>query len=109
MGQCWKTGFIDTNEGAQAARQFDHPKREGFPNLYLLLEPHPLRPQHFTPANYPRCGRESFNDYVLTIHKNSDFMEHWQEVGLQADTPADDISLNQENGMSPPDSFLGHT
>lgn len=94
----WKPALLENNEGFQQASRFDHPQREAdFPRLYLLSEPHPLRPAHFTQANHPLCTR-SFKDYVLTIHKSEAFMERWYRVGETTATPSDDVSLNQADG-----------
>lgn len=96
----WISASLDTDEGSQTVSKFVHPKREAdFPDLYLLQEPHPLRPEYFTPANHPRCTRPSFKDYVVTIHKTSEFMDCWQRVGSNTATPTDDVPSNQEDGM----------
>ena len=102
LNECWRISTLDTNEGSQAAFRFEHPKREAeFPNIYLLPEPHPLRPEYFTLAHHPSCTRPAFKDYVLTIRKTSDFMESWKKVGAETATPADNVVWNERNGACP--------
>ena len=97
--QYWKDEFLATHNGTQSARQFVRPERyPGFPNMFLLLEPHPLRPLFLTPANHPRAS-QSFRDYVLTVHKDEIFMKQWNEAGLEATTPLGNVSTNMGNGM----------
>jgi hypothetical protein len=101
-GPYWINSTLDSDNGPQTVLKFEHPKRKAsFPDLYLLPEPHPLRPQWFTPANHPRCDRQSFNDYVVTIRKTSHFMRRWRAIGKKTTTPVDDISWNKENGAHP--------
>ena len=102
----WEDEFLVTHNGIQCARRFVHPERDpGFPNMFLLPEPHPLRPPFFTSENHPRAGR-SFRDYVLTVHKDEAFMNRWTEAGSKATTPLGDDSTNLGNGMCVP--YLPH-
>lgn len=101
-GQHWEPATLETDDGFQATFRFIHPEREaGFPDMYQLQEPHPLRPEWFTPAHHPHCGRQAFNDYVITIHKTSDFMTSWKDMGEETATPRDDVISNEENGAHP--------
>lgn len=95
----WQPSTLPTNDGSQPALLFQHPLRDaGFPNFYLLPETHPLRPPNFLPS--PTSNRTSFKDYVVTIRKDLEFMERWQETGANTSTPSGDISLNLKNGVS---------
>lgn len=97
----WKESSIETNEGFQSALLFDHPAREiGFPDFYLLPEPHPLRPPGFVPDHR---SQTSFNDYVVAVRKDLDFMKGWQAVGAKTATPTNNVSLNLEEGVCPYD------
>jgi hypothetical protein len=97
----WKVALLETNKGPQEAHLFVHPKRDpGFPAVYRLSAPHPLRPAKFTRANFPNCTRKSFNDYIFTIRKTAEFMKSWMELGSRIETPSDCPSLNSENGAS---------
>lgn len=99
VSKYWRRGLLENDEGTQEASVFHHPGRESaFPDVYRLQEPHPLRPASFTPTNFPKCTRTSFNDYVLPIRKSTDFMESWKEVGEATATPCDDVSTNKQNG-----------
>ncbi len=102
----WEKHDLETDLGNQPARRFCHPRRgSGFPDLYLLQDPHPLRPANFTNDNHPTCSRP-FRDYVVTIHKTSEFMKRWDKTGSKTATPSDDVSANLESGMSPPTAIV---
>ena len=103
----WEPSLLPTNDGLQQALLFRHPLREKeFPDVYLLAEPHPLRPLDFSPG--PLSTRTEFKDYVVTVRKDLEFMESWQETGANTGTPCGDISLNLKNGMllPPPPQFI---
>ena len=98
----WKQALLETDHGQQQAQLFAHPNRDpGFPNIYRLPGPHPLRPLGFTANNYSRCGRSQFVDYVVTIRKDFRFMKNWDAIGKETETPTSDVSSNLENGMHP--------
>ena len=100
--QYWENASLPTHNGTQPARRFVHPKRHpGFPDMFLLPEPHPLRPAFFTPANHPQAGC-NFRDYVLTVHKGETFMKQWNEAGSKTTTPSGDVSANEGNSMHLP-------
>ncbi len=103
LGPNWEEKSLETdNGGTQMAFLFVHVKREtDFPELYLLVGQHPLRPPHLTPPT-----SQPFKDYVLTVRKTSEFMESWHEVGSSTATPTDDVTSNLENGVSLPTQWF---
>lgn len=100
LDRYWKVASLETDRGRQEAHLFVHPKRDpGFPAVYRLSAPHPLRPAKFSSVNFLNCTRKSFNDYVFTIRKTSEFMKPWAELGSRIETPSD--CSNNNDGTSP--------
>lgn len=98
----WEPAVLESSNSSELAlRLNDSNREEGFPNVYRLLDPHPLRPKEFTRAKYPRGTDRPFYDYVLPIRKTSDFMELWQRVGAETATPTDDASVIEKQGTWP--------
>lgn len=106
----WKPAQLETANGFQQAQLFERPESDkGFPDVYLLQEQHQLRPEGFTATNYHRCGRHRFDDYVMAIRKDLNFMRLWDAAGKRTNTPSSDVFSNLENGMPPLRwSYLGH-
>ena len=95
----WTDERAPGDPAVDGARFVHHMRPKGFPLLYRLRKPHPLRPAGFTAENYPGCEGRKFEDYVMIIRKELNFMRGWQEVGASLDTPCDDVARNQKDGM----------
>ena len=97
----WEDASLDSKGGPQPARRLVHPLRQGIPDFYMLLQPHPLRRMKLKDKHPPSWIPK---DYVLLIHKTPGFMRDWRNAGEKAGSPTDDVASNQEKGthLSPP-------
>lgn len=94
----WEDAPLDCKNGPQPARRFVHPLRQGIPELYMLLHPHPLRRMTLDPPENEHPPSRIPIDYVILIRKAPGFMREWRNAGEKVESPTDDVTSNQEKG-----------